>query len=1490
MKKTFTKFLAALMLLAIFTPSFTAMGQTRAEGDTHEFSQTLSQLLNNNATISSINIPAQSYSVKKVTISYRYNKTITNAVTMKVEVDGTSWGTEYSTGTGSDYTTVDFEGTPATGAIVISFTNNTGSGTGHGTFYVDKIILTEGPGGSTPTTYTVTFDAGDGTFVGNTDFPYASNTVEAGTYELPSATPPTGYTFNKWNIGDATYDAGDEYEVTGDADFVASYTENTTPTPGSDLELTFDLTSNPGGWPTSASTTLAEYDYTLSGVDYTFALKNVYCNSGYLMLKSVAVMGLPAIDGYKLKKVVAHNSNGCSTSTQVGISSSATQASYIAGGEVQTWSTQGSTYTYNLTSTGENTMYYMYVTTKNAQLFSLNLTYEPVAASTVATPTFSPAGGTCTQTQNVSISCTTAGATIYYTTDGSTPDNTSTQYNGAITVSETTTIKAIAYVSNAASDVATATYEFPLSTMQAIYDRATQIGSTAQNVNVTFGNWVVSGVGVGTDNNAKTVYVTDNEGKGFIIFTASHGFAANDKLSGTVLETPLKLYSNAAEFTSLTSSASGLTVTHDGTITEITNMAIADLSGVNTGAVVSLNNLTYSSSDQTLSDGSNNKIKPYTTLFDYGNSTFVDGQIYNVKGVYLQFNNTKEILPRSAADIAAASSTPVIGSQDVNIAYNATSGEIAYTISNPVSGITLDANCSENWVNNIAVTDDKVIFTTTVNEGTTDRTATFTLTYTGAQNKTVTVTQGHYVADYATLPFSFDGGRADIENTDGLTQEGLDSDYGSSPKLKFNGTGDYVILKINARPGKLTFDILGNSFSGSTFKVQTSEDGINYTDLNAYTTLTSTAQSEEFNNLGENVRYIKWIYTEKSSGNVALGNIRLLAYATPTNPTVNVGILTHVTTIEMWYVDTDIVDLNDGDEVAAGTEVFVEPTAESGYTPTSITVVDANSDPVNVTENSGNWSFTMPNSSVTISATATAPITGDKYVKVTSTSDLTDGQYLIVYEEGSLAFNGSLTTLDATSNTIAVTISNNEIAATNATIASEFTINTTDGTIQSASGYYIGQTSDANGMAVSDETPYTNTISFSDGAADIISSGGAYMRYNSASNQARFRYFKSSSYTNQQAIQLYKKVETPTPATYTLDITGYEDDEATDGWYLIASPLTGETDPSDVTYLINTAGYDLYRFNPDADKEWENYNQEGNHYHFNMEAGRGYLYANIETLTLQFTGTLNTTSKVTLAYDGWNLIGNSSNAPKYYDGEYYIMNPAGSGLIVSERVGGYVNAMEGIFVEGEEGDEITFSTGTKRDNNSQVVLNIRNNDNVIDRAIVRFNSDRQLGKLTLFDGDTKIYIPQNDGDYAIVSSNGQGTMPVNFKAKEMGMYTISVETEGIDLSYLHLIDRLTGEDVNLLLDNKYSFIASNSDTESRFILSFNENGINANNDTFAFQNGSDIIVNGEGELQIFDVMGRMVKNTVIYGVEAIAMPQGVYIFKLNGNVQKIVVR
>ena len=102
-------------------------------------------------------------------------------------------------------------------------------------------------------------------------------------------------------------------------------------------------------------------------------------------------------------------------------------------------------------------------------------------------PTFSVASGKYTAIQTVKLSDTTKGATIYYTLDGSNPSTTSAKYSAALTVSLTTTIKAIAAASGYSnSAIATATYTINLPTAAApAFKPAGGTYTSAQNVTIT---------------------------------------------------------------------------------------------------------------------------------------------------------------------------------------------------------------------------------------------------------------------------------------------------------------------------------------------------------------------------------------------------------------------------------------------------------------------------------------------------------------------------------------------------------------------------------------------------------------------------------------------------------------------------------------------------------------------------------------------------------------------------------------------------------------------------------------------------------------------------------------------------------------------------------------------------------------------------------------------------------------------------------------------
>lgn len=295
---------------------------------------------------------------------------------------------------------------------------------------------------------------------------------------------------------------------------------------------------------------------------------------------------------------------------------------------------------------------------------------------------------------------------------------------------------------------------------------------------------------------------------------------------------------------------------------------------------------------------------------------------------------------------------------------------------------------------------------------------------------------------------------------------------------------------------------------------------------------------------------------------LTVGTVTVTVTATPSNTNLYKSVVQEFTNVMVEAaVKTDnaiVLDANSG-STEYGTPKSVNYEVETGYDGALEYSID-NSAIADVEIGASSITFTPKATGtavITLSAPATATFNAADDVEYTLTvtapaggttgaaatfdkvTSVSAGDYLIVYEDGNVAFNGSLETLDAVGNTVEVEISENTIAATSALKAAVFTIAAVDGgyTVRSKSGQYIGQTSDTNGLATNGETAYTNTISFDiDGNANLVS-GGAYLRYNSASNQTRFRYYKSSSYTNQKAIQLYK--DNATVITATLNASGY---------------------------------------------------------------------------------------------------------------------------------------------------------------------------------------------------------------------------------------------------------------------------------------------------------------------------------------------------------------
>lgn len=427
------------------------------------------------------------------------------------------------------------------------------------------------------------------------------------------------------------------------------------------------------------------------------------------------------------------------------------------------------------------------------------VTYTP-SADYVAPPTFSLAAGTPYGNQTLEITTTVENGTIYYTTDETVPTTSATRntYSSALTISETTTIKACVKDSEGNySDVVTRTY--------------TIVPSIA---------------------NTKETALTTAEAKALIDKTTAEQLAAEMVyVKGTISKVD----------------------SYNTTYKSITYWLDNDADAFEVYSGKNLNNTDFSGK----------------TDIEVGAQVIVYGNIKKFNTTY-EFDKNNYLVEYTAPAAKAIKSVEITG------AASKTNYEKGEKFSR--NGLTLTVTYEDETTLDVTSDATWTVTPETLNEiGITQVTVTATYKeYAPSKSIDVTVT----APQPAALPFNFDGGKSAISTTQGMDQRGLGDDYKSSPKLRFDDTNDELVIYYDGSASYLGYTIKGNNFSGGTFSVMESVDGVNYTNVASYTTLAGS-NTACMNALKSASRYVKFVYTEKSTGNVALGAIEISADKAP---------------------------------------------------------------------------------------------------------------------------------------------------------------------------------------------------------------------------------------------------------------------------------------------------------------------------------------------------------------------------------------------------------------------------------------------------------------------------------------------------------------------------------------------------------------------------------------------------------------------------------
>ena len=299
--------------------------------------------------------------------------------------------------------------------------------------------------------------------------------------------------------------------------------------------------------------------------------------------------------------------------------------------------------------------------------------WKQLSDDALTAPIIAPASGTVFETQSVTITAD-EGAAIYYTLDGSEPTTESSLYSEALSISETTTVKAIAVKDGQTSSVATATFTFgPVySTFAAANTAAT---STHVVSRLTFTEALVTFV------NGQNAYIQDASGAMMLYGNAASTLTAGDKISGYV-QGELYLYNGLPEVANFTLSAETVSTGNEVAPATVDAAALATNPLAFVSQYVQVSPATFAESQEVSTKTNVNFTVGETELILRNNFTVqfsVDAEKqYTVAGIVTIYNDNVQLYPLAATDIAEVQSDPTTAI--VNAGFNPEADPIGWSV------------------------------------------------------------------------------------------------------------------------------------------------------------------------------------------------------------------------------------------------------------------------------------------------------------------------------------------------------------------------------------------------------------------------------------------------------------------------------------------------------------------------------------------------------------------------------------------------------------------------------------------------------------------------------------------------------------------------------------------------------------------------------------------------------------------------------------------